>query len=117
MRDREERSLHVHSGRVPRGAAVQPQLRRAAMAEYLDVLPEHPSRVTGPESLHTRFFRRKPSRKMRDRIPSARTISNLFIGEDPAEKPVTVTLENIRDPWDVSGIEPQPDNGHVCSPA
>ena len=54
-----------------RGAAVQPQLRRTAAADHLDVAPEHALRMAGAERFHRRFFGGEPAGKMNGRDAAA----------------------------------------------
>ena len=95
------------------GAAVQPQLRRTADADHLDVLPEHAARVAGAERLHRGFLRREPPRQVRHRVAAPRTIGDLSVGEDPAQEAIAVALERLPDARNVGRVEPEPEDVHV----
>ena len=88
-----------------RGAAVQPQLRRTAVAEHLDVLPQHAARMAGAERLHAGFLRGEAAGQRRDGIAAPRTIGDLSLREDAAEKALAVPLADVGDARNVGGVE------------
>ena len=93
VRDGQQRRTAAHRARAPRGAAVQPQLRRPAAAERPRVAPEHAARMAGAERLHRRFLRREAPGEVRHRVAPPRAIGDLAVGEDAAQEPVAVALE------------------------
>ena len=113
MRDGEERRAHAHAIGVSRGAPMQPQLRRSAHADDFDILPQHAARVAGSERLHCRFLGRETPGEMRYGIAPARTIGNLPLGEDPAQKAVAVATEHVGHAGDVGGVEADPEYVHA----
>ena len=68
--------------------------------------------MAGTERFHRRFLGGEAAGEVGDRIPPARTISNLPLGEHAAEKTVTVSLVHVSDPRDVGRIEAQSKNVH-----
>ena len=86
MRDGERANGGPSCASARRGAAVQPQLRRTAGANDLDVLPEHAARVPGAERLHRGLFRREPAGQVRHGVSVPRTIGDLSVGEDRRRK-------------------------------
>ena len=59
---------------------------------------------------------KRPAR-LRHRIALPRTIGNLGVGEDAAEKSVAVPLEHLAHARNVGCVESQPDDAHVSTPA
>lgn len=87
------------------------------MPHDFDVFPEHAAGVARAKGLHAGLLGGETAGQVRDGVPPARTIGNLPLGEDAAEKTVAVPLEDVRDPRKVSGVDTQPDDVHECSPA
>lgn len=104
---------HVQRIGAPRGTTMEPQLRRAADADDLDVLPQDAARVAGPERLHGRLLHREPAGQVWNRIPAPRTIGNLLLGEYPPQKPIAITGERLRNPWNIRRVEANPDDVHA----
>ena len=93
------------------------QLRRSTDPDDLDVLPQHATRMARAESLHRGLFRGKPAGEMRNGVAAPRTIGDLPIGEHPVQKPVAITFERFRNPWEIRRVQSNSDDVHVATPA
>ena len=103
--DGDQAAAHLHAVGAPGGAAVQPQLRRTADPDHLDVLPQHAAGMAGAERLHRRFLGRETAGEMGDRVAAARTIGDLLIGEDPVQEAVAIALQRRGDPRQIRRIQ------------
>ena len=117
MRNRDEAAGDVQCLGAARRAAVQPQLRRAAGADHLDVLPEDAARVAGAERLHRRFLDREPAAEVRNRISPPRTIGDLSLGKDALQEAIAVALQQLRDARQVGRVQPDTNDVHDPAPA
>lgn len=112
--DRELRGLTADLREAPRGAAVQPELRRTAgLADDLDVAPEYALRVAGAERLHRGFLRREAAGEMDRGVPASHAVRDFTGGEDPVGKPFAVALDRGGDAGNLSGVESESNNGHA----
>ena len=91
---------------------MKPQLRGAADADDFDIAPEHALRVSRAERLHRRFFGRETAGQMGRRIPPARRLGDLAVGEHATQKSVAKSRDGGFNPIDFSGIQPDADNMH-----
>jgi hypothetical protein len=91
-------------------ATLKPQLRRAALAYYLDVAPEDALGVTCAQGLHRGLLGGKAPGKVGRGIPSAGGIGDLAVGENPTQKPVSISGDGRLDAIDFGGIHSDTDN-------
>ena len=91
--DGQERRAAADGREAPPGAAVKLQLRRTAVADDLDVAPQHATRVAGAERLHRRFLGGEASGKMDGRLAPPLAVRDFAVGEDPMQEPVAVALD------------------------
>ena len=117
MRNGEKRGLHAHPAGAIGCAPVQPQLRGAGHPEYLDVFPEHASRVTSAERFHRGFLGGESAGEMGDGVSTPRTIGNLAFGEDAAQKTIAVAFERRTDARNIGGVESKSKNIHASASA
>ena len=114
VRDRELRRAAADCREAPRGAAVQPQLRRSSrLTDDFDVAPQHTLRVSCSERFHRGLFGREPAREMNRRIVTPHTVRNFSLSKDSAGEPVTVAFERRSDSRDVRRVESEPNDGHA----
>ena len=107
VRDRQLRRAAADLGEAPRGAAVQPELRRTAgLPDDFDIAPQHALRVAGPERFHRRFLRGETTCEMDGRIPSTHAVGDLRVGEDPVRESVAVTVDRRRNTRNLCCVEP-----------
>jgi hypothetical protein len=113
MRDREERRLRAERRKATGGATVKLQLRGTPSANYLDVTPQDLLSVTCSERLHCRFLCGEPTGKMDRGRASALAVGDFTVGENTAEKSITVPFYCRGDARNVSRIETKANNaGH-----
>jgi len=106
MRDRELRRLSADFLEAPRGASMQPQLRRSSvLSDHLDITPQHALRVSGSQRFHRGFFRREPSGKMNRGISAAHAVCDFALGEDSMGELLVVSFDRRRDSGNVSRVE------------
>jgi hypothetical protein len=117
MGDRQQRPFDQHRFGAPCGAAVQLQLRWSSGAPDLDVLPHDPEGVAGAEGLHRRLLRCEPACQARDGVTLPRTIGNLTVRVDAAQKAIAILLVDGGDAMQVGRVDPEPDDVHTCPPA
>lgn len=110
MRDGQERRLAADGGQPMSGTPVKTQVRRATVADDLDIAPQHALRVTGPERFHGRLFRREAAREMNRGYAPMRAVRNLAGREDPLQKAVAIPCDRRLDAVDIGRIEPEPDD-------
>ena len=79
--------------------------------------PEHAARVTGPQRLHCRLFRRESAREVGYGISPTRTIGNLPFGKDTAQETLAIPFQGGADPGNVGGIESKSEDIHGVAPA
>lgn len=112
VRDGQKRLRRTNPGEVFTRGVVKLQLRRPAAPDDFEVTPEHAERVPSADRLHPRFLRGKSPGQMRRRVLAPHAVGNLFVGEDPTEKPVAVSFERLGDAGNLGGIHPQADDRH-----
>jgi hypothetical protein len=113
MRDREERRLRAEGRKATGGAPVKLQLRGASSPNHLDVTPEDLLGVTGSERLHRRFLCGEATGKMDRGRASALAVGDFTVGENTAEKSITVPFDCRGDARDIGRIETKAnDCGH-----
>ncbi len=113
MRDRELRGAAADFVEATGGAAMKPQLRRAAgPAHDFDVTPEHALGVSGAERLHRRFFRREAAGKMNLGKPAAQAVLDFAVGEDPVREALAVPADRGGDSRNFRRVEAESDDGH-----
>ena len=86
------------------GATVQLKLRGAAVADHLDVAPQHTLGMARAERLHRRFLGGEATGEVGHRIPATRTIGDLPFGEYALEKSLAVLIERARDAREVGHV-------------
>src|SRR5262245_45564239 len=101
----EKRRARANGRKPSSGATVKLQLRRPAAAHDFDVAPQDLLSVTGSERLHRRFLCREAAGKMDGRISPTLAVRDLAVGEDAADKPLSVTFDCRRDARDICRIE------------
>jgi len=118
MGDCQERRNTTHRFEPARGAAVQLQLRRTAVADDFNVAPQHAVRVACPERLHRRFFGGEPAREMNRRNFAAGTVRHLTVREDPPKESLAVAIDRVGNAIDIGGVKTESKNGrHATAPA
>ena len=114
VRDRELRRVPADFRKAPRGAAMQPELRRTArLPDDFDITPQHALRVSCSEGFHRCFLGREPTREMNRRIATSHAVRDFSLREDSAGEPVAVAVEGCRDSRDVRGVESESNDGHA----
>jgi hypothetical protein len=111
MRNRQQRGASAHSLEPAGGAAMKPELRRAAVAYHLDVLPQHLLRVAGAEGLHRRFLGGETPGEMDRGFTPALAVRDFAVGEAAVQEAIAVARERRGNTWDVRGVNAQPDDG------
>jgi len=112
MGNGDEAPPHVQGVGASSGPPVQPQLRRPAPADHLDVLPHDAARVACPERFHRRFLHGEAAGQVRHGIAPPRTISNLPFGEYARQEAVAVALQHVGNAGKIRGIQSDSDDVH-----
>ena len=103
--DGEQRGLGAHRGKSPGGAPVEPQLRRAASADDLEIAPQNFLGMAGPKRLHAGLFCRKSPRKMNGGRAAPAAVGDFGLGEKAADKAFAVSFDQRSDAWNLGGGE------------
>ena len=111
VRDGEKGRAAADRGQTTGGAAVEYQLRWTSAPDDFDIAPHDALRVAGPESLHPRLFRRKPTGEMNRGDASLHAIRDLSVCEDAAQKTVAVAVDHVRYAVDFGRVQAQADDG------
>lgn len=77
----------------------------------LDTPPEHILRVSGTEGFHRRFLRREASGKMDCGLTSPHAVGDLPFREDALDEAFAVPFDGCRDTRNVSGVDPETNDG------
>jgi hypothetical protein len=114
--DRELRGSTADLREAPRGAAMQPKLRRTTgLPNDFDIAPQHALRVAGAEGLHRRFLGRESTGEMNRRIAAPHAVGHLAFSEDAVGEPFAVSFDSRFDARDVRRVEAESDDGHAST--
>jgi len=113
MRDGQLRRVAANRLEPSSSAAMQLQLRRSAMADHLDVAPQHALRVARAERLHRCLFSGKASGEVNGGVVTAHAVGNFGLGKNAMCKTVAIPLDRGRYAGDVRRVEPDSDDVHA----
>jgi len=105
MSDGQEGRRAADCREPPCGRAAEPQPRRTALPDDLDVKPDDSLRVPGAERFHGGFLGRKAGREVDGRDAPPHAVRDFVFRKDSTEKPLAVALDHVRDTIDVGSVE------------
>jgi len=89
---------------------VEPQLRRAASADDLEIAPQNLLGMPCPKRLHAGLFCRKSTRKMNRGRAATAAVGDLTLGEKAVDKAFAVSFDQGSDAWNLGGVEAETDD-------
>ncbi len=110
MRDGEQRESGADPVELAPGAAMKPELRRAAMSHNFHISPQDLRAVPGPERFHCCFLGGETASEMNGGSPSSQAIRDLALGEDATKKSVAESSHCCFDAGNVRGVQAEADD-------
>jgi hypothetical protein len=110
VRDGQQRGFGADCSEPSRCASMQPELRRAAVTDDLDVAPQDVLSMPGAERFHRGFLGGEAAGEVDGRFLAARAVFDFTIGEHAMQEPIAISFNGRRDPRDIRCVEAKTDN-------